>query len=443
MRRFVVERATQRLIPPLERLARREQRLRRAILVVTGLVLVGCLGATPLGRFAVFSAAIRSKSFVVRAIGQEPDRGDLDRLWAWRRERGIADTAKRFEGVFGQCKPTLQELLRAAGMAPDQGLLRWANYDRTLLFSSCVFEPDSRGRSYRLRPETRSVWLKEKSLAGSPFGMLLVPDNPRVRMLAQAAGIPPIAGSEQSTNSWGLRGPEPDLEASVRGLILGDSFMQGLFIGDDQTPPARLERTLEGALHTSVSILNTGHFGYSPEQYYHTLVEYGPRFNPHFVVVSVCPNDFGDPQKVVLGQGDWAEAKYWLDEIQEYCNDRGIACIIAAVPCDFQLEGKRKEGYYPGQVANTCDLDSLTYCYPFDDFVNEHLRLVHESQVKGIPQSVSPLYNRRIGDGHFSPAGADVWAHALAQRVSLIIQNVPSGSVLASRSAVSTVPARE
>jgi hypothetical protein len=29
------------------------------------------------------------------------------------------------------------------------------------------------------------------------------------------------------------------------------------------------------------------------EQYFATLQEYGPRFRPHFVVISVCPNDVG------------------------------------------------------------------------------------------------------------------------------------------------------
>ena len=45
-------------------------------------------------------------------------------------------------------------------------------------------------------------------------------------------------------------------------------------------------------MKTKVSILNTGHLGYSPEQYYYSLVEYADRFRPHFVVVSVFSNDF-------------------------------------------------------------------------------------------------------------------------------------------------------
>ena len=37
-----------------------------------------------------------------------------------------------------------------------------------------------------------------------------------------------VDGSTQTTNSWGLRGPEPDMRAAWRGIVLGDSYMQGL-----------------------------------------------------------------------------------------------------------------------------------------------------------------------------------------------------------------------
>jgi hypothetical protein len=74
--------------------------------------------------------------------------------------------------------------------------------------------------------------------------------------------------SRQTTNSWGLRGPEPELDAPLRGLVLGDSYMQAMFIGDDETPPECLRRHLRDRLRTRVSILNTGLMGYSPEQYY-------------------------------------------------------------------------------------------------------------------------------------------------------------------------------
>ena len=83
--------------------------------------------------------------------------------------------------------------------------------------------------------------------------------------------------------------------------------MQGLFVGDDQTPAECLKRDLKKRLDAPVEILNTGHLGYSPEQYYYTLLEYAGRFPPHFVVISIFANDFGEYEEVLHGKGDWDE----------------------------------------------------------------------------------------------------------------------------------------
>jgi len=435
--------ATQRLLPQLERSARLERVLRRAILGLTAFATLAVLGGTSLGRYAVFTLAVRAHELALRPFHGEPSRREIDALWAWRRERDVAQTAGRYDQVFHASREPLQKLLRAGGMAPGEGLFRWANYDRTLLFSSRVFEADDRGRSYRLRSQTRSVWLREDSLVRGPFGMLLVPDTAEVRAAAAEAGVRVVDGSEQTTNSWGLRGPEPRQDAAVRGLVLGDSFMQGLFIGDDETPPACLQRVLERELRTSVCILNTGHFGYSPEQYYHTLVEYADRFRPHFVLVSVCPNDFGDGLSVLKGQGDWPEATHWLGAVQRFCKGRGIACVVAPIPVDVRLEGQRLEGFYPGLVANACGLDSVTYCNPFDDFVDEHLRLVGEARRKGSVPEHSLLYNRHIDDGHFSARGAAVWGRSLGRRVALLLGSDPPAALVAAGVDLSAPSARK
>ena len=88
--------------------------------------------------------------------------------------------------------------------------------------------------------------------------MFLVPDDPAIIAAGQAAGSVLVPQSVQTTNSWGCRGPEPDLDAPVRGLVLGDSMMQGLLVGDDETPSACLQPDLSAALGRRVSVLNAG-----------------------------------------------------------------------------------------------------------------------------------------------------------------------------------------
>ena len=72
---------------------------------------------------------------------------------------------KALTGIYEQVPvPRIKRLMRYAGLDPDHGLLRWGNYNRTLLLPSTIFEADDTGRSYRLRPCTESIWLRQISI---------------------------------------------------------------------------------------------------------------------------------------------------------------------------------------------------------------------------------------------------------------------------------------
>jgi hypothetical protein len=251
----------------------------------------------------------------------------------------------------------------------------------------------------------------------------LVPDRPELADAIKGTPALPVETSRQSTNSWGLRGPEPDPRAPLRGLVLGDSYMQGMFIGDEDTPPECLRRYLEDHFQTRVSILNTGHLGYSPEQYYYSLRAFADRFQPHFVIVSVFTNDFGDLYQVpTKGRGDWAEGKYWLDKITQFCRSRQWPHLIVPVPFEPNILGRRRAGYYPGTLSNILEVSSLMFVDPTEDFINAHLKLVIEGERRGRRPQGCPLFNDRIGDGHFSPLGSEVWATAVGRRLVLLLE---------------------
>jgi hypothetical protein len=419
-RKFFRPAATQRIFPFRERMERLDRAFRLAIVVVTALGILGLVGRSPAVRSMAKTLARKSKWAILEAMGLEADRPEIDADWRQKRELGVDRTRAAFRRLFPTIKPGMQSLMRAAGMSPDEALVRWGNYDRTLMLSSKVFLPDDHGRSYRLRPNMGSFWLREVTLPEAPGGLFLVPDTPEVRRAVQDTGSIIVPESRQTTNSWGCRGPEPDLGAPVRVLVLGDSFMQGMFIGDDDTPPACLGRYLQGAWGLPVSVLNTGHLGYSPEQYYDTLVEYADRFRPQFVVVSVFANDFGDTYATLKGDGDWKEGEYWLGEIRHFCLGRNLRCIVSVVPLESQVTGRRESDFYPSRVARISQVSSLRFVNPTDDFVNEHLRQVQEAERLGPRRTWSPLYNGQIGDGHFSAKGAEVWARAVGSRLTLL-----------------------
>jgi hypothetical protein len=312
--------------------------------------------------------------------------------------------------------------MRYAGLDPDHGLIRWGNFNRTFLLPRTAFEADDRGRSYRMRPCVESIWLRELTIQSGVHMFFLVPDRPELGEAIRGTSGIAVERSRQSTNTWGLRGPEPDPDASLRGIVLGDSFMHGLFVGDSETPPECLKRDLEEHLKTTASILNTGVLGYSPEQYYYSLLEFADRFPAHFVVVSVCSNDFGDLFEVLRGKADWDEGKYWLNKINAFCAARLLPCLFVSVPFESKMLGRRKSGDYPGTISNILEASAMTFLDPTDAFIDAHLALMTEADRHGGWPFGSPLFNNQYGDGHFSALGAQTWAETVGRRVRLLLE---------------------
>ena len=139
---------------------------------------------------------------------------------------------------FAALNPETQAFLRAAGMSPERAAIGWGNYDMTLVLSGEAFARVDSGRCYQLRPRVRIDLVRALNELDMAVCIGQFPDTPEVRRLAAAAGTEMIPGPIHTTNSWGCR--EPDMAAPVRVLVLGDSFMQGYLLADDETPPERL-----------------------------------------------------------------------------------------------------------------------------------------------------------------------------------------------------------
>jgi hypothetical protein len=72
-------------------------------------------------------------------------------------------------------------------------------------------------------------------------------------------------------------------------------------------------------------------------------------------------------------------------------------------------------------VSNILAATGLEYLDPINDFSNALLRVSIEELRHGAPIEGDPLFNGRIGDGHFSALGCKVWAEAVGRRVALLV----------------------
>lgn len=402
---------------------------------------------TPIGRFAVAELRLRTLASASRLWTGEEDWRIVDARRNLERARGIAKTRRDFQAAFAESPLEKQALLQAAGVTPDRALIRWGNYDWTLVLSGRVFEIDDAGLSYRLKPNVRSIWLRNVNIGRDVKGYFLVPDTSEVRSAVARTDAAVVAGSEQTTNSWGCRGPEPDPDAPLRGIVLGDSYMQGFLIGQAESPPAVLERELTRRLKTRASILNTGCLGYSTEQYYFALSAFVDRFRPDFVLVAPFANDFGEGSAVsTRGEGDWADARRWYGLIARECRARSIVYLVAPVIDEPQVRLLRRDAYYPAPLTLATDLVGPHYLDPAEALIDADLRLSTAETVRtGRKPTRSPLYNVEVNDGHYSALGAEAWAIRVARRLELLLRerSVAGDRRFRGVGAVSSAPGRK
>ena len=394
------------------RAERRETAFKRAIAALTAIVVVGLAVGTSTGRHAATLLTFQARVLWNRALGVPPDRQVYDEQVRMVRMRNAAN-ARRALAQVAAPGSELDVFLRTAGMDANSAVVRWGNVDQSIVLSSAVFEPDD-DRSYRLKPCVRSVWVIGMSFRAM-LAMFLIPDTPEARDTAARAGGRVVPSSVQTTNTWGCRGPEPDATAPVRLIVLGDSMMQGALVGDTEAPPARLQFQLSRALAAPVSVLNTGHMGYSVEQYDQTLRAFGDRFKPHYVVISICGNDFGDRSD----PANWDEGKYWLDRIADLCNQRHWEFLLVPGPGQSTLIGPRNLHDYQAPVNRIFGRGGTRYVDPVEAFTDALLRVKNDGIRTG-NVNPDPFYNTRfLGDQHYSALGSDLWARVVARRLLL------------------------
>jgi lysophospholipase L1-like esterase len=98
-------------------------------------------------------------------------------------------------------------------------------------------------------------------------------------------------------NGRGLRDherPYAKPEGVFRILVLGDSFVEGLQVGQDETFPARLEEALNQDNSAPLDVINAGVSRYGTSNALLFLEGEGLRYQPDLVIYAFYPNDVTD-----------------------------------------------------------------------------------------------------------------------------------------------------
>jgi hypothetical protein len=120
--------------------------------------------------------------------------------------------------------------------------------------------------------------------------------------------------TEVVINAQGLRGADRDYAAppgTLRVLALGDSFVEGYTVPEDQTVTQVLEAKLR-ASGCPAEVLNAGHAAYSTDQEYLFYRDEGVKYSPQVVLLFFYYNDilsntianyFGSPKPLLEPEG--------------------------------------------------------------------------------------------------------------------------------------------
>ena len=212
-------------LPFVQSAERREQAFKRLIAGMTLLAIAALVAGTQAGRNTTRLTVKKGQAVIEQFVGVPHDRSADEQEILAERLRNAASARQSLARMTAPGS-AMETFLRAARMDARSAVIRWGNVDRSIVLSSAVFEPDDQ-RAYRLKPGVRSIWVIGVSLSDA-VAMFLIPDTQDARDSAGPVGGVVVPESLQTTSSWGCRGPEPDVTAPVRVIVLGDSMMQGI-----------------------------------------------------------------------------------------------------------------------------------------------------------------------------------------------------------------------
>jgi lysophospholipase L1-like esterase len=263
-------------------------------------------------------------------------------------------------------------------------------------------------------------------------------------------------------NALGLRGPElgDKQPGEARILVLGDSLVYGQGVGDGDTVPAALERSLARRQPgRRWSVVNGGHRAYDTAQELALLLELGPRIAPDVVVLCWYHNDFlerdiprtyarlQDQGELAFDTANKLEGLDWLSwqgkqllrhsALMMLAHDYLWSRATEEPPVDVELGLQRLRGYLERMrvLASQWRFDLIVALVPDANILRGNRENVAQTQragevalCLGIPVvDLQPAIEAEFEktqrvpvlpfDGHYDAAGNAAMAELLAERL--------------------------
>ncbi len=261
---------------------------------------------------------------------------------------------------------------------------------------------------YRYRPNTGiynvRVW------SGLTHQMLAMSAAPEIAALLERNTLARKVYFETDANGFK---PTARTAGGPPILMLGDSFVEGLWVSPEETFTSVLAGMLKAG-GTPGSPINMGVNGYSTLEMAWTLERYAPKMRPVLVLVNLFPNDVhNDYRRVVVGEvpeANYREMLGHLERMMRYCRSRGIIMALAVIPPKEQFSFLRSFSDFQDRVGWWAGKRGVPLFDPREHF-----------------DSIGPGRIYFPWDPHFSPEGHRHYAKFLHGKLSPLLRGKASG----------------
>ncbi len=293
----------------------------------------------------------------------------------------------------------LRRLVTAEG--PDTFATVWDSTDAIMLSRAEFVPTEMYGHAkFRYRPGLR--YLDAELWTGVDRQRLSALDAPEIRAAVERCRVFRRIAIE--TDDLGFKKTAFPREAGAPVILfVGDSFTEGLDVASPDTFVSLFGGRLRAAGLPGVPV-NAGVNGYGPLEECWTVEHFATQLGARVVVANLFPNDVqADFPAVVAGarvpEALWGEMFGYLDRLADFCQAKGLALLVAAIPAREQLSLTPGESPFDRRVAAWCRARGLPFLSPLAVF-----------RAQGAGTVYFP------SDPHLSEAGHSIYAQFLFER---------------------------
>jgi lysophospholipase L1-like esterase len=228
-------------------------------------------------------------------------------------------------------------------------------------------------------------------------------DTPALHAALSDLDTPFIVAASYDELGFRNGDPNPVSGCATRALFLGDSFTDGLWVGDADTFVNLYGRLVRERSGVALCSVNAGVNGYGPFEEAFVLEHYFEQAGrPAFVFVMFFANDVDADYDAVIkgtladGNRRWRDSLAQIARIKRFASGRGATLILAAIPPAEQVFAHSSQEHYQDILRAFAEREGI-------QFVNLADRLTS-------PDAHILFWN---WDPHFTPLGHRVVAEAL------------------------------